>query len=240
MDPAASPPAPPSPPPDPPALLTAWPRSAQLTTAFLLGVACTLLGVQVLQSVRWGTRPSELEPRIVVAYRIDLNRADRAELLQVPGLGPALAERIETYRRAHGPFTSVDQLLEVPGIGPATLQRFRPWFRVDPQPSAEPPPVRRSFYPTDADVPEMEQPAPKASTKKEAPSTPIDVNRAGSEELQKLPGIGPVLSQRIIDERGKRPFLSVDELRRVPGIGPKTLEKIRPYVTVGTVASNAE
>jgi competence protein ComEA len=61
----------------------------------------------------------------------------------------------------------------------------------------------------------------------------IDVNRAPLAELQRLPGIGPKMSQRIVDERGKRPFATVAELRRVPGIGPKTLEKLRPYVTTG-------
>lgn len=236
--PAAIPSAVPPLPPEPAALLLAWPRSAQLTTAFLLGVASTLLTVQVLQAVRWGTRPSDLEPRTVVAYRIDLNRAERAELLQVPGLGPALAERIEAYRHTHGPFVHVDQLLEVPGIGPATLQRFRPWFRVEQPESVVPPAGRRSFYPANTDTPTMEDHKPKRLAKKEvALNEPIDINRASADELQKLPGIGPVLSQRIIDARGKRPFQAVDELRRVPGIGPKTLEKIRPHVTVGAGAS---
>src|SRR5207247_2271571 len=62
----------------------------------------------------------------------------------------------------------------------------------------------------------------------------IDINRATVAELQKLPGIGPKMSQRIADEREKRPFASVDELRRVSGIGPKTLDKLKPLVTVGT------
>jgi DNA uptake protein ComE-like DNA-binding protein len=40
------------------------------------------------------------------------------------------------------------------------------------------------------------------------------------------------MSQRIIDERNKAPFKSVDELRRVQGIGPKTLERLRPHISV--------
>jgi competence protein ComEA len=74
---------------------------------------------------------------------------------------------------------------------------------------------------------------PAAASKKAAElSAAINVNDADQKELQKLPGIGPKLSQRIIDTREKAAFKSIDDLRRVPGIGPKTLEKIRPYVTI--------
>jgi competence protein ComEA len=65
-------------------------------------------------------------------------------------------------------------------------------------------------------------------------TAPIDVNRATQTELQKLPGIGPKLSLRIMDERARASFKSVEDLRRVPGIGPKTVEKLRPHVTVGS------
>jgi len=216
-------------------LLNAWPRSAQLTTAFLLGIAAALLGVQVLGSTRWGARPAELDSRAVFLYRIDVNRASRAELLQVPGLGPVLAERIEEHRRGKGPFQRVEQLTEVDGIGPATLERIRPWLCVaDGEPADAPAIVRRSFYPPAGD--DMEDVPRPVGGKKEPPASPIDVNRAGLVDLQKLPNIGPVLSQRIIDERGKRPFRSVEELRRVPGIGPKTLDKLKPFITVGSTS----
>lgn len=224
-------------PPEAPPLLNAWPRSAQLTTAFLLGVAAALLALQVFGSTRWGARPAELDPRTVFLYRIDVNRANRAELLQVPGLGPVLAERIEEHRRGKGPFQRVEQLTDVPGIGPATLERIRPWLCVaEGEPAEASAVVRRSFYPpAGEDMDDVQRPA---GGKKELPASPIDVNRAGAADLQKLPNIGPVLSQRIIDERGKRPFKSVEELRRVPGIGPKTLDKLKPHVTVGVPPSD--
>ena len=59
------------------------------------------------------------------------------------------------------------------------------------------------------------------------------INRASAEELEDLDGIGPTLSQRIVEERRKGPFQSVDDLRRVRGIGKKTLENLRPHITVG-------
>lgn len=54
----------------------------------------------------------------------------------------------------------------------------------------------------------------------------LDVNQAPSEDLLKIPGIGPVLAQRIIEAR---PFESADRLIDVKGIGPKTYEQIRPH-----------
>ncbi len=62
----------------------------------------------------------------------------------------------------------------------------------------------------------------------------ININTATAEELDRLPGIGPSKAQLILDYRKKiGPFRSVDQLDEVKGIGPKTLERLRPYVTVG-------
>jgi competence protein ComEA len=211
--------------PTPSDVLTAWPPSAQRTTAFLLGVSLTLLGVHVGGSLRWGARPTELEPGGVPVYRLDLNRAERPDLLQLPGVGANLAERIDNYRRERGPFRSVDDLAEVRGVGPALLARLRPLVYVRPDEAA-------GTRPRSGPKPGT---APRTAGRKEANlAGPIDVNRAPVEELQRLPGIGPKMAQRIVDERQKGRFKTVDDLRRVPGIGAKTLERLRPYVTVGT------
>jgi len=59
----------------------------------------------------------------------------------------------------------------------------------------------------------------------------VSVNSAGEQELQKLPGVGPAMSGRILEYRREHGgFKSVDELEEVKGIGPKTLEKMRPFV----------
>lgn len=64
------------------------------------------------------------------AAPIDLNRATPAELDTLPGVGPATAAAIITWRDKNGGFRRVEDLVEVPGIGPARLERLRPLVRV--------------------------------------------------------------------------------------------------------------
>lgn len=69
-----------------------------------------------------------------------------------------------------------------------------------------------------------------------APTEPviIDINTATSEQLQTLPGIGPVIADRIVAYREENgAFGSVGELMNVPGIGEKKLEDIWDLVTIG-------
>ena len=56
---------------------------------------------------------------------ININTASASDLEKLPGIGPALAERIVEYRDSHGPFASVDALTDVPGIGKAKLEGLR-------------------------------------------------------------------------------------------------------------------
>lgn len=61
---------------------------------------------------------------------VDLNRATATELDVLPGVGPATAAAIVTWRDQNGRFRQVEDLLEVPGIGPTRLERLRPLVRV--------------------------------------------------------------------------------------------------------------
>lgn len=62
----------------------------------------------------------------------------------------------------------------------------------------------------------------------------LDMNAAGTQELEELPGIGPALAERIVDHRAEHgPFAGPEALMDVPGIGPATWEDIRPFVYFG-------
>ena len=59
----------------------------------------------------------------------------------------------------------------------------------------------------------------------------IDINHASAQEVEKLPGIGPVLSQRIVayrKENGR--FANTDDIMKVSGIGPAIFEKIKDLI----------
>ena len=59
------------------------------------------------------------------AERININEADAMGLASVNGIGQAKAEAIVEYRKANGPFRSVDDLSKVKGIGPAVIDKIR-------------------------------------------------------------------------------------------------------------------
>ncbi|MBI4003908.1 MAG: helix-hairpin-helix domain-containing protein [Candidatus Omnitrophica bacterium] len=61
----------------------------------------------------------------------------------------------------------------------------------------------------------------------------VDVNTASVAELERLPGVGPTLARRIVDDRTVHgPFQRPEELQRVKGIGPQTYAGLKDHVTV--------
>lgn len=72
-----------------------------------------------------GPQPQAPGPAARPGARLDLNRATVEELDALPGIGPVLARRIVQFRERFGPFRQPDDLLEVPGIGPRVLERLQ-------------------------------------------------------------------------------------------------------------------
>lgn len=119
---------------------------------------------------------------------------------------PELAERVESFDR------------ETPAVAPerrgVDLDRGRAR-------EAGPPPGHAAA------------PGPPASPPAQAPR-PLDLNRAGEDQIARLPGIGPGLARRIVEERERRGrFDSPEALRHVLGLGPKKLAGLRDLITVG-------
>jgi competence protein ComEA len=61
---------------------------------------------------------------------LDLNRANQAQLEELPGIGPVMAQAILTWRQQHGRFSRVEELQEVDGIGPKTYAQIAPHVQV--------------------------------------------------------------------------------------------------------------
>lgn len=124
-------------------LPTALPRSHAATpqpllTESLQRVVATLVAGGLAVMAVWflaaggltgGLVAYDSPPQGTTGYTVDLNLASRVELVQLPRVGPALADRIIARRETVGPYRSVDDLLEVPGIGEVTLDTLKPFLR---------------------------------------------------------------------------------------------------------------
>ena len=127
---------------------------------------------------------------------------------------PDAAERLERFDREDPP----------PPIPPAPRARAAPrWAAARPEPPA---PARA-----------VQPPRPRATAASPAPVAdprPLDLNHASADEISRLPGVGPSLARRIVEERDRRGrFESSDSLRGILGMGPKKLAAFREHVTVG-------
>lgn len=70
---------------------------------------------------------SEAKPGL----RVSINRATVEEWMQLPGIGPVLAQRIVEWRQEHGNFTQLEDLLQIPGIGERIFEKIRPYLTLE-------------------------------------------------------------------------------------------------------------
>ncbi len=139
---------------------------------------------------------------------ISLNEADSARLETLPGIGKVLSARIVKYRKIKGGFASLEELKKVYGLSAETYEQILPYLTLGAAP---------------------EKPARKLPV-------PIEINTADTAAWASLPGIGKVLSARIVKYRdAKGGFKALEEVAKVYGLSPETFAEIAPYLSLAQV-----
>lgn len=153
---------------------------------------------------------------------IDLNSAKADEIETLPGIGPATAKAIIDGR----PYKTIDDLDKVKGLGPAKIAAIKDKVKIG---EAAEPKGKAAAAETKTAAQEKEKAKTAAKTTTAAPGKKVNINTASKDELDALPGIGPVKAQAIIDGR---PFKTLDSLKDVKGIGDVTFEKLKELITI--------
>jgi len=163
---------------------------------------------------------------------VDPNRSTEEELDRLPGIGPSTAKAWVKTREQEGGFWKAEDLLKVPGVGPATLEKVTPHLDFSDGVQISAPDRRRDGDLDRAQTMDHRRQgtALGGGAPPERPMR-IDLNRASPADLESLPGIGPALAERIVENRRKEGFfLKPEDLLRVRGIGPATLGRVRELI----------
>ncbi|HZI20245.1 MAG TPA: helix-hairpin-helix domain-containing protein [Pyrinomonadaceae bacterium] len=108
-------------------------RPSALTGCFILcwlSLAAAPACVK-LPRARLPAPPPAVAPETTAARRVSLNRATRAELEQLPGVGPALAARVVEHRERYGHFRRAEHLMLVRGFGERRFRRIEPFVTAE-------------------------------------------------------------------------------------------------------------
>ncbi len=150
---------------------------------------------------------------------VNINTASESELAAVKGVGAVSAGKIIANR----PYKSLEELTKA-GFSAKEIGALKHHLTVGTASETKPT--------SQAPARTVEKPAAgekKVHAGKLAPGQKVNINSADRKELEKLPGIGSVKAQAIIDGR---PYKTTEDLMKVKGIKRGTFDRIKDFVTV--------
>ncbi len=196
-------------------------------------------GLKPMVKVSSASAPRAVAPssRGAASAKVDLNSASDAELEALPGVGPVAAKKIVAAR----PYRSVDDLSRA-GLSAKTIDGLKPLVNATPSSASIPATTRPKSPPVAVGAPATSAGASqgrnsttgvgqqsRSTADRATANHRINLNTATQEELESLPGIGPVKAKLIIDGR---PYSTPEDVMKVKGIKEGEFGKIKDLISV--------
>lgn len=156
-------------------------------------------------------------------FGFDPNKLDEAGFIQM-GLSNAVIQNIMRYRSKGGRFKEANDFRNINGLQKSEADILVPYINIE---SSKQETQVEKAVPVNEDPVEVAKPVFKK----------LDINTATAEELEALPGIGDVLSKRIVKFRNAvNGFKSLEDIKKTYGLSDSVYQVILPYLTISDIA----